>query len=246
MLLPLYSAPNEHYEVHISRCLEKFDLVFPHFEKSAKRILSAGSDDDAFKTAFVQMIRFHDLGKLTKQWQINLSSKNKQLPSHATVGAAFLYDILPAGLKEPLSFAVAIHHTDRGLLGDNIEKPDVQAILQNITDSAGHIIWHEAIYKLFAENSPEKKEIEQLTVYSLKDMARGLRIWARGCNLLEQHRRRLQAALSHHILKICDVSAATERKDYEKQSDQDYFGGWLMVENIRDYVEKLRTKPLEG
>jgi len=89
-----------------------------------------------------------------------------------------------------------------------------------------------------------KKEIEELNVYSLKDMARGLRIWARGCNLLEQHRRRLQAALSHHILKLCDVSAANERKEYEKQSDQDYFGGWLMVENIRNYVEKLRTKPL--
>ena len=246
MLPQLYSAPNEHYEVHISRCLEKFDLVFPHFEKSAKRILSVVSDDDTFKSAFVQMIRFHDLGKLTKQWQNNLSSKNKKLPSHATVGAAYLYDILPTGLKEPLSFAVAIHHTDRGLLGDNIEKPDVQAILENITDSAGHIIWHEEMCELFAENSAEKKKIEQLTVYSLKNMARGLRIWARGCNLLEQHRRRLQAALSHHILKLCDVSAANERKEYEKQSDQDYFGGWLMVENIRDYVEKLRNKLPEG
>ncbi|HQO75289.1 MAG TPA: CRISPR-associated endonuclease Cas3'' [Candidatus Saccharicenans sp.] len=246
MLPPLYSAPNEHYEVHISRCLEKFDLVFPRFEKSAKRILSVVSDDDTFKSAFVQMIRFHDLGKLTKQWQNNLSSKNKKLPSHATVGAAFLYKSLPVGLREPLSFAVAIHHTDRGLLGDNIEKPDVQAILENISDTSGHIIWHEAVTELSPEFFPMKKEIEELNVYSLKNMARGLRIWARGCNLLEQHRRRLQAALSHHILKICDVSAATERKEYEKQSDQDYFGGWLMVENIRDYVEKLRTKPLRG
>lgn len=52
--------------------------------------------------------------------------------------------------------------------------------------------------------------------------------------------------MSHHILKLCDVSAANERKEYEKQSDQDYFGGWLMVENIRDYVEKLRNKLPEG
>jgi len=77
-------------------------------------------------------------------------------------------------------------------------------------------------------------------------MARGLRIWARGCNLLEQHHRRLQAALAHHILKLCDISAALQRKEYERRSDQDYFGGWLMVENIGDYIQKLRNKQVAG
>jgi CRISPR-associated endonuclease Cas3-HD len=245
MLPPLFSAPNEPYAIHISKCLETFEIVFPHFEKCAKRILYVCLDNAAFKSAFIQMIRFHDLGKLTQKWQNNLNS-NEKLPSHAALGAAFLYKTLPAGLKEPLSFAVAIHHTDRGLLGDNIEKPDVQAILENIVDNTGHIIWHKAVCELFADNSPEKKEIEQLDVYSLKSMARGLRIWARGCALLEQHRRRLQAALAHHILKLCDISAALQRKEYERQSDQDYFGGWLMVENIGDYIQKLRNKQVAG
>jgi len=76
-------------------------------------------------------------------------------------------------------------------------------------------------------------------------MARGLRVWAKGCPFLEQHQRRLQASLAHHILKLCDISAATERKEYKKKDEQDYYGGWLMVENIKNYVDAIgeRTKP---
>ncbi len=73
-------------------------------------------------------------------------------------------------------------------------------------------------------------------------MARGLRIWAKGCGLLEQHKRRLQASLAHHILKLCDISAAVARKDYQKENEEDYYGGWLMVENIKNYVEAIATR----
>jgi hypothetical protein len=73
-------------------------------------------------------------------------------------------------------------------------------------------------------------------------MARGLRIWAKGCGLLEQHQRRLQASLAHHVLKLCDISAAMERKEYQKKDEQDYYGGWLMVEEIKNYVENIKQR----
>jgi len=147
---------------------------------------------------------------------------------------------LPDGFKEPLSFAVAIHHTDKGLLGDNIEKPDVQAILDGIVDNAGNIQWHDETKNLTEDYFPNK--VRDLNVTTLKEMARGLRKWAKGCGLLEQHQRRIQASLAHHILKLCDISAATERKEYQKKDEQDYYGGWLMVENIRNYVDAIRER----
>lgn len=73
-------------------------------------------------------------------------------------------------------------------------------------------------------------------------MARGLRIWAKGCALLYQHQRRIQASLAHFVLKLCDISAAEERKDYQKEDEKDYYGGWLMVENIKDYVENIANR----
>jgi predicted nucleotidyltransferase len=151
---------------------------------------------------------------------------------------------LPAGIKEPISFAVAIHHTDRGLLGDNIEKPDVQAILDGIVDNSGNIRWHDEVKKLTANYFPE--EVRGINIVSLKEMARGLRVWAKGCGFLEQHQRRLQASFAHHILKLCDISAAAERKEYEKKNEQDYYGGWLMVENIKNYVEMISLRERAG
>jgi predicted nucleotidyltransferase len=81
-----------------------------------------------------------------------------------------------------------------------------------------------------------------MNVTVLKKMARGLRVWAKGCGFLEQHQRRLQASLAHHILKLCDISAATERKEYQKKDKQDYYGGWLMVENIKKYTDNLQIR----
>ncbi|GLI53638.1 CRISPR-associated endonuclease Cas3'' [Thermodesulfovibrio yellowstonii] len=234
----LYSAPEEGYSEHIQRCKEKFEYLFPLFESSISRVMQMYN----LKDAALSMILFHDLGKLTKKWQDNVGT-NKKLPSHATIGAAYIFKILPEGLREPISFAIAIHHTDRGLLGENIERPDVQAILEGIVDYDGKIIWHEEAYKLADDLFPEKART--LTVNDLKEMARGLRIWARGCGLLEQHQRRMQASLTHHILKLCDISAATDRKEYHKKDDQDYYGGWLMVENIRDYVENIKKRGKE-
>lgn len=237
----LYSAPEEYYLDHISRCKEKFELLFPMFCSTIVRSFDTSIGQEALKDSFLKMILFHDLGKITKRWQERLGSGNK-LPSHSTLGAAYLWKILPDGLKKPISFAVAIHHTDRGLLGDNIERPDVQAILDGIVDNNSNIIWHDETKNLTEDYFP--KDAEKLTVADLKEMARDLRIWAKGCSFLEPHQRRLQASLAHHILKLCDISAATERKEYKKKGEHDYYGGWLMVENIRKYTDNLQIRSI--
>lgn len=234
----LYSAPDEEYKRHIELCLEKLNVVFPLFTETLKRVLSF-FDEEKLREGLTKMVKYHDLGKLTKRWQENVGT-GKSLPSHSTLGACYLWKVLPEGLKEPISFAVAIHHTDRGLLGDNIERPDVQAILDGIVDTDGNIKWHEATESLDSGFFPE--EAKNMNVHNLKEMARGLRIWAKGCGLLEQHKRRLQATLTHHILKLCDISAAVERKEYQKKDDKDYYAGWLMVENIKNYVDVISKR----
>lgn len=233
----LYSAPNEYYLDHIARCEKEFEHIFPVFAPTVKRVF--GIDEGVIKNSFLRMVRFHDLGKLTKRWQKMLGTGSR-LPSHSTIGAAYLWENLPDGIKESVSFAVAIHHTDRGLLGDNIERPDVQAIIDNIDDNNGDIQWHDNVKGLSPDYFPE--EAKHINIAALKTMARGLRIWAKGCGVLEQHQRRLQAFLAHHILKLCDISAASEREDYKKKDGQAYYGGWLMVENIKKYVEAIKTR----
>jgi CRISPR-associated endonuclease Cas3-HD len=239
----LYSAPEETYIDHINRCLEKFKLVFPIWEHAVERIFSTTKDNN-MNSILEKMVVFHDLGKLTKRWQENLGT-NKKLPSHAPIGAAYLYKKFTRekhldDLKKSIVFAVAIHHTDSGLLGDNIERPDVQAILDGIIDSDGRIKWADETETLDEEFFP--KEVKELTIEDLKNMARGLRVWARSGGFLEQHKKRIQASLVHHILKLCDVSAASERKEYQKEDDENYYGGWLMCANIREYVENITKR----
>ncbi|MBP8699903.1 MAG: CRISPR-associated endonuclease Cas3'', partial [Syntrophorhabdaceae bacterium] len=140
--LTLYSAPEETYLSHISRCKEKYELIFPLFYHTIVRTFNTSMEYEMLKDSFLKMILFHDLGKLTKRWQEKLE-KNTKLPSHAPIGAAYLWKILPDGIKEPISFAVAIHHSNRGLLGDNIERPDVQAITDGVVNYNGNIDWIE-------------------------------------------------------------------------------------------------------
>jgi len=235
----LLSSPEEEYLVHIKKVENKLASVFPVFEPSLIRVIGWKKEDNSLKEAFSKMATLHDLGKLTKRWQDNVGTSNK-LPSHASIGAVYLWKILPNGLKEPISFAVAIHHTDKGLLGDNIEKPDVQAILEGIVKLSGNLDWDERAFELNEKYFPQ--DAKELGINDLKEMARGLRLWARGCSISEQHKRRLQASLAHHIIKLCDISAAIERKEFKKEGDQDYYGGWLMVETIGKYVDAISKR----
>jgi len=240
----IFSAPEEYYLDHISRCKEKFELLFPVFYSTIVRTFDSSIGQETLKDSFLKMVLFHDLGKLTRRWQEDVGT-NKKLPSHAPIGAAYLYkkfqdEKISEDLRSAISFAVAIHHTDRGLLGDNIERPDVQAILEGVADNSGRIIWHDNVKDLPQNYFPNN--VQDLNISSLKEMARGLRIWAKGCGLLELHQRRLQASLAHHILKLCDISAAMERNEYQKKDEQDYYGGWLMVEDIKNYVDAIRKR----
>jgi CRISPR-associated endonuclease Cas3-HD len=196
------------------------------------------------------MIIFHDIGKLTAKWQEIIDRERKEnkkihKPSHAPIGATYLYKKFtrenhPDDLKNSIVFAVAIHHTDSGLLGDNIERPHVQAIIEGIVDNDGKIKWSDETETLDEKFFP--KELNELTIEDLKNMARGLRIWARSGGFLEQHKKRIKASLIHHILKLCDISAASERKEYQKEDGENYYGGWLMVEEIKNYVENIRQR----
>ncbi|MCD6318590.1 CRISPR-associated endonuclease Cas3'' [Candidatus Aerophobetes bacterium] len=238
MMNPLLSSPDEEYIKHIKRVKEQFDIIYPVFESNLARILPFENIQDAL----CKMIVFHDLGKLTKRWQERVIT-NSRNPAHAPIGGAYLYKILPKELREPISFAVAIHHSDRGLLGDNIEKPDVQAINDRIVDYSTNIInWDERVEVLGDEYFPQ--EVRNLNITDLKEMARGLRLWSRGCGLIEQHTRRIQMSLVHHILKLCDISAASEREEYRKEPDNP-FGGWLMVKKIKEYMDSVKERIAE-
>lgn len=235
MTSPLLSSPKEEYLTHIKRVKEHFKVIYPIFESNLVRILHS----ENIREALYKMVIFHDLGKLAEKWQ-NGISKGWKLPAHAPIGAAYLYKILQKEVREPISFAVAIHHADKGLLGDNIERPDAQAITDGIIDQATNMIrWGERVRELGSEYFPA--EVEKVGIDELKTMARGLRVWARGCNLIEQHTRRMQMSLSHHILKLCDISAAFEREKYKKKIE-DHFGGWLMARDIKNYTENIAIR----
>ncbi len=94
----LYSAPEEYYLDHISRCKEKFEVIIPIFLPTAMRIFGI-SDENQLKEYLEKMVLFHDLGKLTKRWQENLGT-NRKLPSHSTLGAAYLWKSLPEGIRQ--------------------------------------------------------------------------------------------------------------------------------------------------
>lgn len=234
----LFSAPNEEYTTHINLCLEKFEIIYTSFKFTCRKVFGIGEEED-IKNALKKMILFHDLGKLTERWQRYVGTRN-QLPAHAPLGAVYLWKILPSGLKEPISFAVAIHHSDSGLLSDNIERPDVQAILDGVVNLRGEIIWSEGVKELHEDYFP--RDVRELTVYDLRDMARGLRLWAKGESLLEQHRRRLQVTLAHHILKLCDISSASERSEFREDNNKVYYGGMLMVNEIVKYVNNISQR----
>lgn len=233
----LYSAPEERYIDHLESCREGLKLIYSLWESTIRRIFSIAKEAE-FGYLLEEMIIFHDLGKLSKKWQEVLGT-NKRLPAHAPIGAAYLYKKFTKengmdDLKNAIVFAVAIHHTDSGLLGDNIERPDVQAIIDGIVDNDGKIKWSDETKTFDEKLFPE--ELNELTVEDLKIMARGLRTWARSGGFLEQHKKRIQASIIHHILKLCDISAASERKEYKKEDDVNYYGGWLMCANISEYI----------
>jgi len=205
----LYSAPNEPYSQHIARALEVWNTLRPRFLPTLSRLFERSMDDRV-----VQLIEAHDLGKLTQLWQAGIrrraAGERLRLPSHAAIGAAALVQVVgdtDAGLAA--AFAVAIHHLDRGTVGDLLERPDVRAITDGIVDESGRLLWHPHAESV----APTWAVLHDVTLDSLTEMARALRRWARGGPLVILHRRRLLASALHHVLKVCDIRAAVQRHE---------------------------------
>jgi hypothetical protein len=207
--MTLYSAPTEAYSQHIARTLDVWHTLRHRFLPTLARLFDAPMD-----ATVVQMIEAHDLGKLTQRWQGGIQrhavGERPRLPSHAAIGAAALLQTLgrtDAGLAA--AFAVAIHHLDRGTVGDLLERPDVRAIGDGIVDEAGRLRWHAEASAV----APTWVRLEDITLPTLTELARALRQWARGGPLVALHRRRLLASALHHVLKVCDIRAAVQRHE---------------------------------
>lgn len=237
----ILSAPDERYVEHIKKALGAFDRIFPMYQSSLRRIFNIS--DNELESCLRDMIKYHDLGKLTERWQSRLEDKRLTgfIP-HASIGAAYLWKKLgkiyneSSDLRHAVCFAVCIHHVDSGLIGENIERPDVQAVIANLVDQfTGEIIWCKEVVSLDSELFPE--DVSKLNVSDLRDMANGLRIWSRGCGLHEQHRRRIMTAAVHHVLKLCDFLAASYRARDENNNQ------WQNIPYVRSmmrYLEKFK------
>ena len=176
------------------------------------------------------MIFAHDIGKLTKRWQevisIIANGKKMHTPPHAPLGAAYLLEwnkkiCIDNDLGTASIFAVLIHHIDSGVSGNNLESPDAQAILEGLVRGGDEILWHEDSDKVLTSFifGDSILPLKSITLKSLTDLSDVLRSWSKCPRLLDQHRHRLLSSSLHHILKICDWRAATEREPDDKERE---------------------------
>lgn len=163
--------------------------------------------------------------------------KEEKRPPHAQLGGVYLWwafcrdrsvslaptpdrsSCLPDDPERDLlmasAFAIAIHHTDEALARPGIEDPATLLVKSGLINEADdRVRWHEGLdgfvgwlrQKLGKLLDPSK-----IDVYDVSGFALALREWARGATLLELHKRRLQVAALHSVIKVCDIRAAIER-----------------------------------
>lgn len=210
----ILSAPGELYESHISRAARHWEFLASRFQSPLQKAFQLQQDE---QYALVEtVIRFHDLGKLTFQWQKNIRSDGKKRFPHASLGAAYLIKTQPEPVKQPMAFAVLIHHTDRGIVTDGLENPDVRALNSGLISGDEKIRWDDEALNLSEDLFP--LDARGLILDDLKSMARELRRWSRSGSFVEMHCRRMKVSLLHHILRICDVRAASERIELDIQT----------------------------
>jgi CRISPR-associated endonuclease Cas3-HD len=210
----LLSAPEECYEVHIKRALNQWKSIAARFYSPLNNAFRMNSEEQ-FET-INNIIQFHDLGKLTYQWQRNIQQGGKKKFPHASLGAAYLFKSQPADVKHSMAFSVLIHHTDRGIVTDGLENPDVRALNSGLIASDESVRWNQDVHNLPKYLFPP--DANDLSLNDLKTMARELRRWSRSGSFLKMHVRRIQASLLHHILRICDVRAASERNEFDAKT----------------------------
>lgn len=227
----MLSAPKEEYQKHIENSLSQWEKISNRFLPTLSRIFSANGD--VVDTVIKRMIFSHDVGKLTERWQkaINIIASGKKMhtPPHASLGAAYLlnwhknFDV-DNSLNNASVFAVLIHHIDSGISGSNLESPDAQIILEGLVQGGNEIIWHKdgdkALTSLIFSDSI--LPLKNITLSSLTDLSDVLHLWSKCPRLLDQHKHRLLGSSLHHILKICDWRAATEREVDAKEKENHY------------------------
>lgn len=230
----LRSAPDELLTEHLERVVGIWQEVSPRFQATLPRLFGASAEKT--DKAIRRMLLLHDLGKATKNWQGYISGikpgkeeqdeQHGKVP-HAQLGGVYLwwafgkdkekepgYDLVMAS-----AFAIAIHHTDQALARPGVEDPATLLVRWGLVDESNDTIrWHEGL-KGFVEYLRKDDELadvpdpNDMDVYTVSEFALALREWARGASILELHRRRLQVAALHSVIKICDIRAAKERSD---------------------------------
>lgn len=224
----MLSAPREEYQVHIKNSLLQWERISNRFLPALSRLFKR--DDGTLNQSIKRMIFSHDIGKLTKRWQevisIIATGKKMHTPPHASLGAAYLLEWnknngIDNDIVNAAVFAILIHHIDSGVSGSNLESPDAQIILEGLVRGGDEILWHEDGDKILASLTfgDSILPLKSITLESLTDLSDALRLWSKCPRLLDQHRHRLLSSSLHHILKICDWRAATEREADDKEKE---------------------------
>lgn len=222
----LLSAPNETLIQHLKLVLGKWQEVSSRFQASLPRLF--GTSWNGIEQAIKRMLLLHDLGKATGRWQNYISKikpggeeqdeRSGKIP-HAQLGGAYLWwafeprdDLVMAS-----AFAIAIHHTDQALAKPGVEDPATMLVTSGLINEADDKIrWHEGLDGFVGWLRDEHgldllKHPKDMDVYAVSEFALALRKWARGASVLELHRRRLQVAALHSVIKVCDIRAAIAR-----------------------------------
>ncbi|MEM3041902.1 MAG: hypothetical protein QXG97_07785, partial [Nitrososphaerota archaeon] len=217
MVGEVLSAPRESWKVHVSKALEMWNKISDRTTLGIARLACMKPEDANVMVR--SMILAHDVGKLTSPWQRRITLERGPRIPHAPLGATYLWRQLErlGDTRYAPTFAVNIHHIDRGIIGENTERPHVQLVLFRLVDHRGGVRWSDGAEKTLVEVGA-KAEIEtlplsEITVSDCEKMAEGTRVWSRGVGIIDRHRRRLVASSLHHILKICDIRAASTREE---------------------------------
>lgn len=224
----MLSAPKEEYHVHIKSSLSQWEKISYRFLPTLSRLFE--TNDSLVDQYVKRMIFSHDVGKLTEKWQYIMTlianGKKMHTPPHSSLGGAYLLEWnkqinVDSDFSNACIFAVLIHHVDSGISGSNLESPDAQIILEGLVQGGNEIKWHVdgdnvLSSMLFSESIIPLKNV---TLKSLTNLSDNLHSWSKCPRLLDQHKHRLLGSSLHHILKICDWRAASEREVDDKEKE---------------------------
>lgn len=222
----ILSSKDEAFEDHMRSAIDTWSAIKSRIMPSISRLFQNSIQLNELDELIRTMIASHDIGKLTKRWQDEIKKPEPRPPPHSIIGAAYLWKILSnseyqnalADFRFASSFAVNIHHIDKGIVGDNTERPHIQLILYRLVDDKGFVRWCEEadstisnVFRILKRD--DYLPLSNLVLDDVELMAEDLRKWSRGASILERHRRRILASSLHHILKLCDLRAARNRND---------------------------------